>query len=249
PQSVCQKLKEDLLSKNVEFCFGTPFTPEDYRDDYVVNCAGMYADKIATQMGVVHNYEILPLKGNYLAIDDDLPIKKNIYPVPRLSNPFLGVHFTLTSQGQLKVGPTAQPALSRENYRGFQNIQWGDFFRILWINIRLFLNNSFNYRSVALHELRLMRKSFLLKVANKMVKKGAKKHSPLPSGIRAQLICRDSLELVTDFKFLHQPMATHLLNVVSPGFTCAFSLAEIAVDEIHKNLTEKIKRPVDKGGV
>ena len=87
---------------------------------WVVNAAGLYADKIALDFGFSERYRILPFKGLYLYSDEPpAAFRTNIYPVPDLRNPFLGVHFTVKDDGHIKIGPTAIPAFWREQYRGF----------------------------------------------------------------------------------------------------------------------------------
>ena len=85
---------------------------------YVVNAAGLHADEIARDFGFSEHYRILPFKGLYLYSDEPKgSFRTNIYPVPDLRNPFLGVHFTVTVDGRAKIGPTAIPAFWREQYR------------------------------------------------------------------------------------------------------------------------------------
>jgi (S)-2-hydroxyglutarate dehydrogenase len=81
-----------------------------------VNSAGLYADKIAQDFGFSRDYRILPFKGLYLYSNESVgSFKTNIYPAPDLRNPFLGVHFTVTAEGKVKIGPTTIPAFFREN--------------------------------------------------------------------------------------------------------------------------------------
>src|SRR5205807_4792798 len=88
-----------------------------YEAGYVVNAAGLYADQIARQFGFSERYRILPFKGLYLYSDEPPgALRTNIYPVPDLRNPFLGVHFTVKGDGHVKIGLTAIPALWREQY-------------------------------------------------------------------------------------------------------------------------------------
>lgn len=76
-----------------------------YEAGYVVNAAGLYADQIARQFGFLERYRILPFKGLYLYSDEPPGVlRTNIYPVPDLRNPFLGVHFTVTNEGKAKIG-------------------------------------------------------------------------------------------------------------------------------------------------
>ena len=138
PVSVTHALKEEVLSCGAELFFNTRFlyhfngrhivtTRETFYADMVINTAGLYADRIAKQFDFGIPYTILPFKGIYLKYSkNDHPVKTNIYPVPNLKNPFLGVHYTITADKHIKIGPTAIPAFWRENYRRFQNFN-------LWI--------------------------------------------------------------------------------------------------------------------
>ena len=75
---------------------------------FIVNCAGLYADRIAKDFGFCQRYTILPFKGLYLYSDEPAGrLHTHIYPVPDLKYPFLGVHFTVTVDGHTKIGPTA----------------------------------------------------------------------------------------------------------------------------------------------
>ncbi len=99
-------------------------TTGTYDAGYVVNAAGLYADRIARDFGFAERYRILPFKGLYLySSEPPGAIRTNIYPVPDLKNPFLGVHFTVAANGKAKIGPTAIPGLWREQYNGMANFQ------------------------------------------------------------------------------------------------------------------------------
>jgi L-2-hydroxyglutarate oxidase LhgO len=71
---------------------------------YLINAAGLYADKVARQFGVGSKYTLIPFKGLYLKYESDNFIKSSIYPVPELNNPFLGTHLTKTVDGKVKIG-------------------------------------------------------------------------------------------------------------------------------------------------
>ena len=103
-----------------------------YQVGYVVNAAGLYADRIAQGFGFSEQYRILPFKGLYL-YSNERPgaVRTNIYPVPNLHNPFLGVHATITVDGLMKIGPTAIPAFWREQYAGIKNFSFSDCIEIL----------------------------------------------------------------------------------------------------------------------
>jgi L-2-hydroxyglutarate oxidase LhgO len=213
PKEVCYKLKDVLEEMGVELFFNTPFKDSKIKYRYLINSAGAYADKIAKEFGLSKDYTMLPFKGIYLKyLDNNSDIKTNIYPVPNLKNPFLGVHYTVTVDKIIKIGPTAIPAFWRENYEGF-----------------------INFRDLALSEMQnYNRKKFIAK-AKSMVRKIGDNFAPIPAGIRAQLLNRTTNELVQDFVIEHKKGSTHILNAVSPAFTCSFAFAKFVVDEIEKN--------------
>jgi len=134
-------MQQDAIQEGVVIQCGTAYRGRETgtvrtNDDsiqagYVVNAAGLYADKIAMDYGFSEKYRILPFKGLYLYSDEPPgAIRTNIYPVPDLRNPFLGVHFTITADGKAKIGPTAIPALWRENYTGMDNFNFGELVEV-----------------------------------------------------------------------------------------------------------------------
>lgn len=236
PKDVCAKLRDVLKDDGIEFYFNMPFENCDLQYDYIINASGAYADKIAKKFNVGKNYTLLPFKGIYLKYDENkTDIKTNIYPVPNLANPFLGVHYTITVDGSIKIGPTAIPAFWRENYKGFENFKIGELFEILYYETKLFILNSFNFRSLALEEMKNYDKKVFISKAKNMVKRIGNSFSPIPAGIRAQLLNTQTNELVQDFVVEHSSNSTHILNAVSPAFTCSFAFAEYVVKEIYKN--------------
>ena len=240
PVEVCYKLKEALIEKGVKFYFNTNFEDSNVKYDYLINCAGAYADKIAKQFGVAKNYTMLPFKGIYLKyMENKTDIKTNIYPTPNLANPFLGVHYTITVDGSIKIGPTAIPAFWRENYQGFDNFNLFEMLEILYYEAKLFILNSFNFRSLALSEMKNYNKKIFISKAQNMVKNIGNDFKPIPAGIRAQLLNTQTNELVQDFVVEHTKGSTHILNAVSPAFTCSFAFAKYVVEEINQNNKEK----------
>ena len=236
PKEVCFKLKDILKKNGVEFIFNTSFENCKLEYKYLINCAGAYADKIAQKFGLAENYTLLPFKGIYLKyMTNKTDIKINIYPVPNLSNPFLGVHYTITSDGSIKIGPTAIPAFWRENYTGLKNFSLSEMVEILYFEMKLFIFNSFNFRSLALSEMKNYNSKIFIQKAKDMVKSIGNDFSPIPAGIRAQLLNTKTNELVQDFVIEHGVNSTHILNAVSPAFTCSFAFSKYVVSEINKN--------------
>lgn len=239
PKEVCYKLKDILKEKGVKFFFNTSF--EDCRLDYkyLINSAGAYADKIAQKFGLAKNYTMLPFKGIYLKyMTNKTDIKTNIYPVPNLANPFLGVHYTITSDGSIKIGPTAIPAFWRENYENLKNFNLKEMIEILYYEVKLFLFNSFNFRNLAIEEMKNYSSKIFIQKAKNMVKDIGNDFKPIPAGIRAQLLNTKTNELVQDFVIEHGVNSTHVLNAVSPAFTCSFAFAKYVVNEINENKKE-----------
>lgn len=206
----------------------------------IINAAGLYADKIAKDYGFSQNYTIIPFKGIYLKYTKkDKPIRTNIYPVPNLKNPFLGVHYTVTVDGVIKIGPTSIPAFWRENYKGLDNFRGSELFNIIGWEARLFMSNAFGFRSLAFEEMAKYNKSHFVNMATKLVHKIDKSGFTEWSkpGIRAQLMNMKTLELVMDFVVEGDGQTIHVLNAVSPAFTSSFPFAKWVVE----NYIEKDK--------
>ena len=253
PLEVCLKLKEVLAEKGVKFFFDNKYLSNKKNliqtnhctidAGYVINTAGLYADHIAKDFGFASQYTIIPFKGRYLKYSGkDAPVKTNIYPVPDLRNPFLGVHYTLTSIKEIKIGPTAMPALWRENYKGFSRFKLNEFLEIVYFEMQLFFRNSFNFRYLAWNELKKSNKKYFSSLAMNLVWKAnvQKFDQWLPSGIRAQLLNKKTFNLEMDFIVEGDQRSLHLLNAVSPAFTCSFSLAKYIVKD--KLMVQKINK-------
>jgi len=203
----------------------------------LINSAGLYADKIAKDFGFSKDFVIIPFKGIYLKDKDNLSsLTTNIYPVPNLANPFLGVHYTLTVASEAKIGPTAIPAFWRENYKGFSNFKLDEFLQILYYEAKLFATNAFGFRDLAFSEIKKYSKTHLINLAKKLTKNmphnGYKEWST--PGIRAQLLNTKTLELVQDFVVEGDEDTIHVLNAVSPAFTSSIPFAKWVVDEFIK---------------
>jgi len=253
PKEVCLCLKNELLNKGVQFFFNEEFkkikrdyinivytsTAKKIKASKVINCAGLYADIVAKEFGFSEKYTIIPFKGLYVKYcGDSNPVNMNIYPVPNLKNPFLGVHYTVTVNENVKIGPTAIPAFWRENYCGFKNFKLSEFFSILSWEAYLFVLNKFNFRSLAFEEIKKYSKKYFTSLGKILVKDINVKYfkEKTPPGIRAQLLNKETKELVQDFVVEGDSYSVHILNAVSPAFTCSFPFAKWVVDNhVFKN--------------
>jgi len=245
PRRVIEAMERDALAEGVKILTAAPYlerrknvvvTPgARLAAGHVVNAAGLYADKIAIDFGFSERYRILPFKGLYLYSDEPPnSFRTNIYPVPDLRNPFLGVHFTVKDDGRVKIGPTAIPAFWREQYRGFDNFKFGEFVEVLFREAGLMISSTFDFKQLALEEIRKYSRPRLVALASRLAHGVQPEHYRRwgEPGIRAQLLDVKSRKLEMDFAIEGDEHSTHLLNAVSPGWTCSMPFASHVVDRI-----------------
>ncbi|MGE4538280.1 MAG: L-2-hydroxyglutarate oxidase [Desulfovibrio sp.] len=206
-----------------------------YTPGYVVNAAGLYADTIAKDFGFSKKYHLLPFKGLYLYADSAAPpLATHIYPVPNLANPFLGVHFTLTVDGKVKIGPTAIPCFWREQYGWLSKFDFGECREIVGRELSLFAGADFDFRRLAAEELRKQFRPHIVRLAGELatgVRVSDYRKWGRP-GIRAQLVDAAKRKLVMDFVIEGDARSLHVLNAVSPAFTCSIPFARHVADKI-----------------
>jgi (S)-2-hydroxyglutarate dehydrogenase len=205
---------------------------------HLFNCAGAHADVIARQVGLCRDYALLPFKGIYykLAPERRDLVRSNIYPVPDLHLPFLGVHFTRVIGGEAYVGPTAIPALGRENYGLLRGIRWREGGGIAWRLLRMYLRDRHGFRHLVKTEVRKYWKPLFLQAARRLVP--ALESRDLlrcnKVGIRPQLVNIREDRLEMDYIIETSESSTHVLNAISPAFTGAFAFAELIVDRFEQ---------------
>jgi L-2-hydroxyglutarate oxidase len=204
---------------------------------YVINAAGLYADRIARDYGFGERYRMLPFKGLYLnGNGGSRPPRTHVYPVPDLRQPFLGVHFTVTAAGNVTIGPTAIPAFWREQYRGLANFDLRECMEILACEIGLLLSSDGQFRSLAWSEVRKHSRRRIVALAAQLVEgtRPAEYRQWGNAGIRAQLFDLKTRTLEMDFRCEGDGRSFHVLNAVSPGFTCAMPFAAYVTDCIEQ---------------
>ncbi len=244
PVSILRALVDELrASGRVEFRFGERCighkggeiitTGGGYPFEFFINAAGAYADKIAHSFSLARELLILPFKGTYKRLRDEKAhlVRGNIYPVPDIRSPFLGVHFTKGVDGTVYVGPTALPALGREHY-GLLPESIGEAIAILYRDAVMFFRNpAFRYN--AMREIRKYIPEFFYRDAAGLVE-GLERGDLLPSkkvGIRPQLVNWKTKELVMDFVVIRDGNTLHILNAISPAFTTSLAFARWVVEE------------------
>jgi L-2-hydroxyglutarate oxidase len=251
PQRVMEALVADAVQEGIEFRFDCAWRAREGQHvantsqgriayGHLVNCAGLFADKIAHQFDVGRHFRILPFRGQFYRLrpESKVQVRGNIYPVPDLRNPFLGVHFTRGPEGEVTVGPSALPLLGREQYRGLAGANASDGLAMVKYLLRLFGRNRDHFRSIAWRELAKISRSGFCREAEGLAV-GFEPSDLLPGkepGIRAQLVDTRTAELLSDFVIEPGPWSTHVLNAVSPAFTSSAPFAEYVVDMIrHDN--------------
>jgi len=226
---VCIKKKCITLSNSREIYY-----------DHLINCAGLQADKISHYFGVGLQYKILPFKGIYWQIKNNSPfnIKTNLYPVPDLNVPFLGVHFTPSADINpiITIGPTATPSLGRENYKGLKGVEPLEYLSNLSTLFNQYIMDLGGFRKYVKEQSLLSYKPFFIKAAQELIPTLEPRHIELSKkvGIRAQLFNKNTSKLEDDFLCLDGPNSTHVLNAISPAFTASFAFADLVVDKLIK---------------
>jgi L-2-hydroxyglutarate oxidase len=213
PRQVMESLLADARRESIDVRLGEAW---HRRSDagYIINAAGLGAVRIAQEFGFATHYRMIPFRGAYLYSNEPQgALRTHIYPVPDPRFPFLGVHFTLTVDGAIKIGPTARPSILQ--------------------GARLLLTQA-ELRRQALEELRKSSRRHIVGLAASLatgVDVSQYRKWGLP-GVRAQLYDTRRRALEMDFVLEHDDRSMHVLNVVSPGFTCALPFAEHVVDRM-----------------
>ena len=237
---VAAKMKELLEESETSFALGQPVTKiqttstsvqittgdEQFEAATLINCAGLYADKIAEMSGDHPGIKIIPFRGEYykLVPDKEYLVKNLIYPVPDPDFPFLGVHFTRMKRGGVEAGPNAVLAYKREGYKK-SDVSLSEFLEILgWPG---FQKVAKKYWRTGLGEFyRSYSKAAFTKALQKLIPEIEEKDLTTGgSGVRAQA-CDRKGGLIDDF-LIHQTERTiNVLNAPSPAATSALSIGE-----------------------
>jgi (S)-2-hydroxyglutarate dehydrogenase len=237
---VATKIKELLEEEGTEFALGHPVTAitttsaavevivgeEQFAAATLINCAGLYADKIAAMSGDHPGIKIIPFRGEYykLKSEKEYLVKNLIYPVPDPDFPFLGVHFTRMMRGGVEAGPNAVLAYKREGYKK-SDINLSEFTEVLrWPG---FQKVAKKYWRTGLGEFyRSYSKAAFAKALQKLIPEiEVKDLIAGGSGVRAQA-CDRGGGLIDDF-LIHQGERTiNVLNAPSPAATSSLSIGE-----------------------
>jgi L-2-hydroxyglutarate oxidase len=196
----------------------------EFHAKLLVNCAGLYCDKIAEMAGLKTDVRIIPFRGEYYALRPEKAylVKNLIYPVPDPNFPFLGVHFTRRISGEIEAGPNAVLAYRREGYRKsdfhagelWESLSWKGFRKV-----------AMKYWKTGLGELyRSYSKSAFTRALQELVPEVQESDlEPAGAGVRAQACDREG-GLIDDFVIREDDGSIHVLNAPSPAATSGLSI-------------------------
>ncbi len=197
---------------------------------HVVNCGGLFADRIARQAGASPGVQIVPFRGEYYELKPEARtlVKNLIYPVPDPAFPFLGVHFTRRVDGTVEAGPNAVLALRREGYR------WREIsVRDTWEALRYpgFLRLARRYWRTGLGEMyrSASKRAFVQALRELVPELSGGQLDRAGAGVRAQALERDG-SLADDFRIVEDERMIHVLNAPSPGATASISIGQAITD-------------------
>ena len=215
---------------------------------HIINCAGLYADKIAHMMGVGKQYEIIPFRGEYMQVRLPEQFNSMVYHPPANSRyPFLGIHLTRTVEETVIAGPTAVPSFGRESYD--KRINFGESFETYGSKAWWKLVAQKDFRDLAYGNFATsLFKGPFVKEIRSLLREDIAEHltpddvQPYRAGIRAQLVntkAKDTPEdpiMINDFLIIQNERGTHVLNAVSPGLTSSLAFAEHVANQIQRTV-------------
>ena len=196
----------------------------------IINCAGLFSDKIAAINEPDLQVKIIPFRGEYYMIKPEKQylVKNLIYPVPDPSFPFLGVHYTRMIKGGVEAGPNAVLALKREGYKK-TDINIADIWDAFsWPGFRKVM---FKYWKTGIGEIyRSLSKSAFTHALQRLIPEITEDDlTPGGAGIRAQA-CDKNGGLLDDFCIVEKPQIINVLNAPSPAATSSLSIGDTLSD-------------------
>lgn len=246
-RQVCERLGEKitamggkiLLDEKVKgiTLFPTEVAVDTARNTFVgrhvVNCGGLYSDRLARLSGRDPNVKIVPFRGEYFELKPEAQSLVNhlIYPVPDPAFPFLGVHFTRMIEGGIECGPNAVLAFAREGYEKYK-VNVGELFESL--TYPGFIKIAAKYWKTGAGEMwrSISKPAFVKALARLLPEIHEDDLVAVPAGVRAQAISPDG-QMVDDFLIVEHQRIINVCNAPSPAATAALNIG--------KTIAEKIK--------
>lgn len=213
-----------IKRKNGDLIFKT--SRGEITGKYLINCGGLYSDRIAKKCKVDPGLQIIPFRGEYYEIkkESEHLVKNLIYPVPDPRFPFLGVHFTRMIHGGIEAGPNAVLAFKREGYRktsfSIRDVaQYMTYIGFWKMAIKYWkMSVGEYYRSFSTRAFVRALQRLIPEIDRHAVTAGG-------AGVRAQALEADG-NLADDFRIVEAEQMVHVLNAPSPAATASISIGE-----------------------
>jgi L-2-hydroxyglutarate oxidase LhgO len=207
-------------------------TAGEFAADQVVNCAGLYSDRVTRLSGVRPSAMIVPFRGEFYELRPEAHhlVRMLIYPVPDPRYPFLGVHFTRRVDGRIECGPNAVLAFAREGYRN-TTVNMRDLAETL--TFPGFWRLATRYWRIGAAEMwRSFSKPAFVRALQRLVPAIESRYLDwAPAGVRAQAVSRDG-EMIDDFVIEETERVINVENAPSPAATASLNIGRLVVDRL-----------------
>ncbi|MGB5635454.1 MAG: L-2-hydroxyglutarate oxidase [Waterburya sp.] len=245
-KQVCQKYVEIVQSKGVELHNNTcvvgiesstngyviQTNQEEYQTEFLINCGGLYSDRLTQLANAKPPAKIIPFRGEYyeLTAEKRHLVNGAIYPVPNPHFPFLGVHFTPGIDGSVHAGPNAVLGFKRESYNKW-DFDLRDFMETM--TYPGFWKLAAKYSNEGIQEMiRSYSKTIFVRSLQRLIPEiEAEDVVSTPAGVRAQALKSDG-KLVDDFLIINCDRALHVCNAPSPAATASIEIGKQIVAQI-----------------
>ena len=218
-------------------------TAGDFATKFLINCAGLHSDRVARMDEVDPGARIVPFRGEYYELKPERRylVKHLIYPVPNPSFPFLGVHFTRMTDGNIHCGPNAVLAMAREGYSWknfnprdlFETLTYGGFLKLAYRNLGEGLKEI--HRSFS-------KKAFTRSLQRLIPEITQDDLVPSHAGVRAQALMPDG-KMVDDFLIVPGRDSMHVCNAPSPAATASLPIGRAVVERIPSPARTRVAVP------